>query len=339
MIPFGRLDVVNQQARQSTFSQNQMKTFIAQRALAASPLIIGGDLLTMDDFSYTLLTNPEMLACNQNGVMGVDVYRAGNIDVWLTPHTIDPGAGWIGIFNRSKSDRKVTLTRQDLGFVAFEASYNLTAARQVVFNDLDWVPANHWQAEDRAYRIGQTQTVNVHYLVGVGTVEEFVQAVLERKAALVEAVVEGRAAKFGGGVLEELERLIALMSPRLASVRDADLSAEDAEQVLTEARALLRAERTEPEGAGGPKGDPVLMERALSMLKDVLAGPRSQRFRVTSNSRPGAFYDLEVIGGDVLCSCPGFEYRGACSHARKLKAALAGGSRLPAGYTAVGAAS
>ena len=140
MIPFGRLDVVatddipdvpaDQRARQSRFSQDQMKTFITQRALAASPLIIGGDLLTMDDFSYRLLTNREMLACNQNGVMGVNVYRAGNIDVWLTPHKMDPRMGWIGIFNRSKSYRKVTLTKQDLGFVAFEASYNLTVARQ-----------------------------------------------------------------------------------------------------------------------------------------------------------------------------------------------------------------
>ncbi len=140
MIPFGRLDVINidtipdlpadQRARQSSFTQDQMKTFMTQRALAASPLIIGGDLLTMDDFSYRLLTNREMLACNQNGVMGVNVYRAGNIDVWLTPHKLDPDMGWIGIFNRSKTDRKVTLTKQDLGFVAFEASYNLTAAPQ-----------------------------------------------------------------------------------------------------------------------------------------------------------------------------------------------------------------
>ena len=140
MIPFGRLDVINidtipnipydQRARQSRFSQNQMRTFIAQRSLAASPLIIGGDLLTMDDFSYGLLTNREMLACNQNGVMGVNVYRAGNIDVWLTPHRTNPRMGWIGVFNRSKSHRKVTLTKPDLGFVAFEASYNLTAARQ-----------------------------------------------------------------------------------------------------------------------------------------------------------------------------------------------------------------
>jgi len=140
MIPFGRLDVVatddipdvpaDRRARQSRFNREQMKTFITQRALAASPLIIGGDLLTMDDFSYSLLTNREMLACNQNGVMGVNVYRAGNIDIWLTPHKMNPRMGWIGIFNRSKSHRNVTLTKQDLGFVAFEASYNLTVASQ-----------------------------------------------------------------------------------------------------------------------------------------------------------------------------------------------------------------
>jgi hypothetical protein len=30
------------------------------------------------------------------------------------------------------------------------------------------------------------------------------------------------------------------------------------------------------------------------------------------------FYVLDVDGGDVTCTCPGFEYRGACSHAREL---------------------
>ena len=130
MIPFGRLDVINKDARQSNFDENQMKTFITQRALAASPLIIGGDLLTMDDFSYKLLTNKEMLACNQNGVMGANVYRAGNVDVWLTPDKNDPRKGWIGIFNRCTTNRKITLSKLDLGFVAFEESYNLAALRQ-----------------------------------------------------------------------------------------------------------------------------------------------------------------------------------------------------------------
>ncbi len=111
-------------------TKNQMKTFISQRALAASPLFIGGDLLTMDDYSYSLLTNQKMLACNQNGVMGFKVYRAGNVDVWLTPHKTDPSMGWIGIFNRTLSDREITLTKRDLGFIEYEASYNLTPASQ-----------------------------------------------------------------------------------------------------------------------------------------------------------------------------------------------------------------
>jgi hypothetical protein len=161
MIPFGRLNVVatedipnvpaDQRARQSQFNHAQMKTFITQRALAASPLIIGGDLLTMDDFSYRLLTNREMLACNQNGVMGIKVYRAGNLDVWLTPHATDPRRGWIGIFNRSKSIRKVTFTKQDLGFVVFEASYNLTPARRPVQLQDVWSGETFTIADDHTF--------------------------------------------------------------------------------------------------------------------------------------------------------------------------------------------
>ncbi|MDQ3069141.1 MAG: DEAD/DEAH box helicase, partial [Acidobacteriota bacterium] len=85
---------------------------------------------------------------------------------------------------------------------------NLTAASQVVFNDLDWVPANHWQAEDRAYRIGQKKTVSVTYMVGRDTVDDFVRHVLSTKATLVETIVDGKAmaADVSGSVLEELER-------------------------------------------------------------------------------------------------------------------------------------
>lgn len=61
----------------------------------------------------------------------------------------------------------------------------LTAATQVLFNDLDWVPANHLQAEDRAYRIGQAATVNVQYVSAPGTVDEAVWAVLERKFGIL----------------------------------------------------------------------------------------------------------------------------------------------------------
>ena len=55
----------------------QMETFITMRALAASPLMMGGDLPSLDDFALKLITDREMLACNQNGVMGSLVVDEG----------------------------------------------------------------------------------------------------------------------------------------------------------------------------------------------------------------------------------------------------------------------
>src|SRR4029078_6973210 len=98
--------------------------------------------------------------------------------------------------------------------IAGGTGLNLTAATQVVFNDLDWVPTNHWQAEDRAYRIGQTRTVNVTYFVARDTIDDFLQAGLETKAALVNAIVDGDALApgSGGDVLDELQRVLHSIS-------------------------------------------------------------------------------------------------------------------------------
>ena len=66
---------------------------------------------------------------------------------------------------------------------------NLTAASQVIHYDRWWNPAVEDQATDRAWRIGQTQTVNVHKLVCEGTVEEKVSQVIDDKRRLAEQVV------------------------------------------------------------------------------------------------------------------------------------------------------
>ena len=45
------------------------------------------------------------------------------------------------------------------------------------------------QAMDRAHRIGQTKTVNVHKLATKGTIEERVLALQEKKRAIFDAIV------------------------------------------------------------------------------------------------------------------------------------------------------
>jgi superfamily II DNA or RNA helicase len=65
---------------------------------------------------------------------------------------------------------------------------NLTRASQVIHFDRWWNPAVEDQATDRAHRIGQHRTVTVHTLVSSGTVEERIDAMLERKRGLADAV-------------------------------------------------------------------------------------------------------------------------------------------------------
>lgn len=68
---------------------------------------------------------------------------------------------------------------------------NLTAADTVIHYDPWWNPAAEAQAADRAHRIGQDKPVFVYRLVAAGTVEERIEALKQRKAALAEAVLEG----------------------------------------------------------------------------------------------------------------------------------------------------
>ena len=66
---------------------------------------------------------------------------------------------------------------------------NLTAASQVIHYDRWWNPAVEDQATDRAWRLGQGRTVNVHKLVCEGTVEERINTLIDEKRALAETVI------------------------------------------------------------------------------------------------------------------------------------------------------
>jgi SWI/SNF-related matrix-associated actin-dependent regulator 1 of chromatin subfamily A len=240
------------------------------------------------------------------------------------------------LVDRFQSDPQVRLFVANIQ--AGGIGLNLTAARQVVFNDLDWVPANHWQAEDRAYRIGQTGTVNITYMVGANSVDEFVQRVLETKTRLVDAVVEGKlSADPGvGNILDELQMLFTRLSPQLADRTSRDLDQEEMVAMLKQAADLYRSDLAYSDTNKVTVPAPALTEDALRALVAALSGPQGKTYRVPSRSKPGAFNQLTVASdGDVTCDCPGFSYRGMCSHARELKQALASGKAPAAQFTPI----
>jgi superfamily II DNA or RNA helicase len=86
---------------------------------------------------------------------------------------------------------------------------NLTAADTVIHYDPWWNPAAEDQATDRAHRIGQDKNVFVHRLVTLGTIEEKMEQLKQKKRALVAAVMDAE----GGGALKltmaDIEALFA----------------------------------------------------------------------------------------------------------------------------------
>jgi len=243
-----------------------------------------------------------------------------------------------GLVDRFQNDPDVRVFIANI--IAGGTGLNLTAATQVVFNDLDWVPTNHWQAEDRAYRIGQTRTVNVTYFVARDTIDDFVQAVLETKAALVNAIVEGDALApgSGGDVLDELQRVLHSISEGSDPLRDTGGGLTPEIELLRRAADEFRNKhRVVDSGSATVRGEreTQALARALEALVKVLSGPSARRFRIASTSHKGVDYEIAAVDADVTCSCPGFEYRGQCRHARDVKAALAAGQPVPAPYTEV----
>jgi len=65
----------------------------------------------------------------------------------------------------------------------------LTEATHVIFNSFDWVPGNNEQAEDRAYRIGQTNNVTVYYQLFDRTVSIRMWETLQRKQEIIDTIM------------------------------------------------------------------------------------------------------------------------------------------------------
>jgi len=79
----------------------------------------------------------------------------------------------------------------------------LTAASDVAFIEFPWTPGKLNQAIDRAHRIGQKDTVNVHYLVAERTIDEDIIEILDKKTKVINGIIDGNAHP-EANVLEEL---------------------------------------------------------------------------------------------------------------------------------------
>ena len=132
------------------------------------------DTLTKLDVKYAMLTGQTRDRAEQ-----IEAFQQGDAQVFL----ITLKAGGVGL--------------------------NLTAADTVIHYDPWWNPAAENQATDRAHRIGQDKAVFVYKLITTGSIEEKILKLQERKAALVQGILEGSLATASGLSQDDLQDLFA----------------------------------------------------------------------------------------------------------------------------------
>jgi alpha-galactosidase len=95
-------------------TEEEYRTHMSLWCLLAAPLIVGADLAHLRPSALSLLTNPEVIAVDQDalGMQGYRVAQEGALEVWVKPLT--DGSKAVGLFNRELGTMAVTVYFRDI---------------------------------------------------------------------------------------------------------------------------------------------------------------------------------------------------------------------------------
>lgn len=119
MLPLGVIAM----GRRTRFTTDEQYTLMTLWAIARSPLIFGGDLTKMDDFTLSLITNEEVIAVDQNSSSNRQLFNHDGLIAWMASAPNSPDK-YLAVFNTrdnpkqpgSESHARVPVKLADLGF-------------------------------------------------------------------------------------------------------------------------------------------------------------------------------------------------------------------------------
>jgi alpha-galactosidase len=116
MLPLGLLRVTgfNEPQRQSRLTHDEQLTLMTLWSIFRSPLMMGGDLRSIDAWTASLLENAEVLAVDQKSSGNHQVFARSSEVAWEADA---PGGGakHVALFNTGESNEEVAVTWQELG--------------------------------------------------------------------------------------------------------------------------------------------------------------------------------------------------------------------------------
>ncbi|MGC2300939.1 MAG: glycoside hydrolase family 27 protein [Acidobacteriaceae bacterium] len=116
MLPIGYLGPTPGwgQPRQSRLTRDEVRTMMTLWSIARSPLFIGTNLLKMDSFTESVLTNPELIAVDQYAENSHPVIQKEDTVLWMASAP-EHGGDYVAIFNLSDAPQSLSYSWQDLG--------------------------------------------------------------------------------------------------------------------------------------------------------------------------------------------------------------------------------
>lgn len=132
ILPLGKLCIdgsyMGDMGRDSGFTKEEQKTMMTLWAVFRSPLFFGGELRLTDNYTLSLVTNPEVLNVNQNSEKPLFVYNKGGIAVWQTKIE---NCTAVAVFNLSDEEKHYKLSFSDLGIENVRAVRDLWARKDI----------------------------------------------------------------------------------------------------------------------------------------------------------------------------------------------------------------
>jgi len=124
MLPLGYLGPRpgDGEPRKTKFTPDEQRTMITLWSIFRSPLIMGGDLLSADQWTESLLTNPEVIAVDQHSHGNHAVVTTGKTAIWLARPENEHGY-YLAVFNIGDSEQTIHYEWKDLGLTG--SSYRL----------------------------------------------------------------------------------------------------------------------------------------------------------------------------------------------------------------------
>uniref|UniRef100_A0A5F9DD66 SWI/SNF-related matrix-associated actin-dependent regulator of chromatin subfamily A-like protein 1 n=1 Tax=Oryctolagus cuniculus TaxID=9986 RepID=A0A5F9DD66_RABIT len=165
-----------------------------------------------------------------------------------------------------------------LSITAANMGLTFSSADLVVFAELFWNPGVLIQAEDRVHRIGQTNSVGIHYLVAKGTADDYLWPLIQEKIKVL-----GQAGLSETNFSEMTEATDYLYKdPKQQKIYD--LFQKSFEEDGSDTELLEAAESFDPGSASGISGSGS-QDLGDTLGEDTLTGspPKKRRFEFFDN--------------------------------------------------------